>query len=48
MDNNNNNIIIDKLEKSGCCLNNGKYGDFLTRGWKIYKNQNALTLMKLL
>ena len=30
MENNNNNIFLGKLEKSGCYLNNGKYGYFIT------------------
>ena len=30
MENKNNNIFLGKLEKSGCYLNNGKYGYFIT------------------
>ena len=45
---NNNNIFLGKIEKSGCYVNNGKYGYFLTCGKKNYKNLNGLILMKLL
>ena len=34
---NNNNIFLGKIEKSGCYINNGKYGYFLTCGKKNYK-----------
>ena len=34
---NNNNIFLGKIEKSGCYINNGKYGYFLTCGRKNYK-----------
>ncbi len=34
---NKNNIFLGKIEKSGCYVNNGKYGYFLTRGKKNYK-----------
>ena len=34
---NNNNIFLGKIEKSGCYVNNGKYGYFLTYGKKNYK-----------
>jgi topoisomerase IA-like protein len=34
---NNNNIFLGKIEKSGCYVNNGKYGYFLTCGKKNYK-----------
>ena len=34
---NNNNIFIGKIEKSGCYVNNGKYGYFITCGKKNYK-----------
>ena len=34
---NNNNIFLGKLQKSGCYLNNGKYGYFITCGKKNYK-----------
>ncbi len=34
---NNNNIFHGKIEKSGCCVNNGKYGYFLTCGKKNNK-----------
>ena len=37
MENKNNNIFLGKLEKSGCYVNNGKYGYFLTCGKKNYK-----------
>ena len=37
MENNNNNIFLGKIEKSGCYVNNGKYGHFLTCGKKNYK-----------
>ena len=30
MENKNNNIFLGKIEKSGCYLNNGKYGYFIT------------------
>ena len=30
MENKNNNIFLGKLEKSGCYVNNGKYGYFIT------------------
>ena len=33
----NNNIFLGKIEKSGCYVNNGKYGYFLTCGKKNYK-----------
>ncbi len=34
---NKNNIFLGKIEKSGCYVNNGKYGYFLTCGKKNYK-----------
>ena len=34
---NKNNIFLGKIEKSGCYINNGKYGYFLTCGKKNYK-----------
>ena len=34
---NNNNIFLGKIEKSGCYVNNGKYGYFLTCQKKNYK-----------
>jgi len=34
---NNNNIFLGKIEKSGCYVNNGKYGYFLICGKKNYK-----------
>ncbi len=37
MENNNNNIFLGKIEKSGCYVNNGKYGYFLICGRKNYK-----------
>ena len=37
MENKNNNIFLGKIEKSGCYVNNGKYGYFLTCGKKSYK-----------
>ena len=37
MENENNNIFLGKIEKSGCYVNNGKYGYFLTCGKKNYK-----------
>ena len=37
MENRNNNIFLGKIEKSGCYINNGKYGYFLTCGKKNYK-----------
>ena len=37
MENKNNNIFLGKIEKSGCYVNNGKYGFFLTVGKKNYK-----------
>jgi len=37
MENKNNNIFIGKIEKSGCYVNNGKYGYFLTYQKKNYK-----------
>lgn len=33
----NKNIFLGKIEKSGCYINNGKYGYFLTCGKKNYK-----------
>ncbi len=33
----NQNIFLGKIEKSGCFVNNGKYGYFLTCGKKNYK-----------
>ena len=33
----NNNVFLGKIEKSGCYVNNGKYGYFLTCGKKNYK-----------
>jgi topoisomerase IA-like protein len=33
----NNNIFLGKIEKSGCYVNNGKYGYFLTYQKKNYK-----------
>ena len=30
MENKNNNIFLGKIEKSGCYVNNGKYGYFIT------------------
>ena len=35
--NKNNNIFLGKIEKSGCYVNNGKYGYFLTCWKKNYK-----------
>jgi topoisomerase IA-like protein len=37
MENKNNNVFLGKIEKSGCYINNGKYGYFLTCGKKNYK-----------
>ena len=37
MENKNNNTFLGKIEKSGCYVNNGKYGYFLTCGKKNYK-----------
>ena len=37
MENKNNNVFLGKIEKSGCYVNNGKYGYFLTCGKKNYK-----------
>ena len=37
MQSKNNNIFLGKIEKSGCYVNNGKYGYFLTCGKKNYK-----------
>ncbi len=37
MENKNNIIFLGKIEKSGCYVNNGKYGCFLTCGKKNYK-----------
>ena len=37
MENKNNNIFLVQIEKSGCYINNGKYGYFLTCGKKNYK-----------
>ena len=34
---NKNNIFLGKIEKSGCYINNGKYGYFLTCQKKNYK-----------
>lgn len=34
---NKKNIFLGKIEKSGCYINNGKYGYFLTCGNKNYK-----------
>jgi topoisomerase IA-like protein len=34
---NNNNIFLGKIEKSGCYVNNGRYGYFLTCQKKNYK-----------
>ncbi len=34
---NKNNIFLGKIEKSGCYINNGKYGYFLTCGKRNYK-----------
>ncbi len=33
----NNNIVLGKIEKAGCYVNNGKYGYFLTCQKKNYK-----------
>ena len=49
MENKNNNIFLGKIEKSGCYVNNGKYGYFLTCGKKNYKipeclNPNEVTI----
>ena len=33
----NNNIFLGKIDKSGCYVNNGKYGYFLTCEKKNYK-----------
>jgi topoisomerase IA-like protein len=33
----NNNVFLGKIEKSGCYVNNGKYGYFLTCHKKNYK-----------
>ena len=33
----NNNIFLGKIQKSGCYVNNGKYGYFLTCQKKNYK-----------
>ncbi len=46
---NKNNIFLGKIEKSGCYVNNGKYGYFLTCGKKNYKipewlNPNEINL----
>ena len=46
---NNNNIFLGKIEKSGCYVNNEKYGYFLTCGKKNYKipewlNHDEVTL----
>ena len=45
----NNNIFLGKIEKSGCYVNNGKYGYFLTCQKKNYKipewlNHDEVTL----
>ena len=37
MENKNNNIFLGEIEKSGCYVNNAKYGYFLTCGKKNYK-----------
>ena len=37
MENKNNNIFLGKIEKSGCYVNNGKYGYFLTCQKRNYK-----------
>jgi topoisomerase IA-like protein len=37
MENKNNNIFLGKIERSGCYVNNGKYGYFLTCQKKNYK-----------
>ena len=42
MENKNNNIFLGKIEKSGCYVNNGKYGYFLTCGKKNYKIPECL------
>ena len=34
---NKNNVFLGKIEKSGCYVNNGKYGYFLTCGKQNYK-----------
>ncbi len=34
---NNNNIFLGKIEKSGCYVNNGRYGFFLSCQKKNYK-----------
>ena len=34
---NNNNIFLGKIEKSGCYINNGRYGYFLTCQKKNYR-----------
>ena len=34
---NNNNIFLGKIEKSGCYVNNGRYGYFLTCQKENYK-----------
>jgi hypothetical protein len=41
MENKNNNIFLGKIEKSGCYVNNGKYGYFLTVERKIIKFLNG-------
>ena len=43
---NNNNIFLGKIEKSGCYVNNGKYGYFLTCGKQNYKLPEFFYLMK--
>ena len=37
MENKNDNIFLGKIEKSGCYVNNGKYGYFITHQKKNYK-----------
>jgi len=39
---NKNNIFLGKIEKSGCYINNGKYGYFLTCGKQNYKQPEFL------
>ena len=43
---NNNNIFLGKIEKSGCYVNNGKYGYFLTCGKQTVNYLNFYYLMK--
>ena len=46
MENKNNNIFLGKIEKSGCYVNNGKYGYFLNIRRRITNFLNFYYLKK--